>query len=482
MKKLFIVYDNIEQPGPEIKNIVGDKSFGEIVYKRVSLKNRFLSSIESYDFVIGCFELNNQQQLEEVEEVLVNLPSHTVVLHLFSHAVISSTEQFDVLVKKSQYVNETVSVDDLSYVFSALDQYREFLQVAKHASTRQIPEQIPYTSLENQAFSDISNYSQFLLYISGGFDARFFNSLKGDEYSVVKTSVNIQKIKKEYHFYHLLPDSMKPWFVMPYNYEENEHSASYTMERFHMTDMAIRWIHGSVSLAEMNRFLSKVFYFVTNRHETSIPKGEYKAIADDLYLHKLDQRVEELKEHDKYSEIEPYIQAGTDYSSIDDIVSEYKSLYNEIASGVSVGKSVIGHGDLCFSNMLYNKELSLLRLIDPKGALEEKELWTNPYYDIAKLSHSICGKYDFFNSGMYDITLNENCHFALSIDFDNKEYIELFKKHLAKHGFDYQLVRLYESSLFLSMLPLHMDNPQKVFGFILNAIEILNEVKTCTKN
>ena len=39
------------------------------------------------------------------------------------------------------------------------------------------------------------------------------------------------------------------------------------------------------------------------------------------------------------------------------------------------------------------------------------------------------------------------------------------------------MVRIYEASLFISMLPLHIDNPYKVYGFILNAIRILQEVE-----
>ena len=46
---------------------------------------------------------------------------------------------------------------------------------------------------------------------------------------------------------------------------------------------------------------------------------------------------------------------------------------------------VIGHGDPCFANTLYNKSTKTLKFIDPKGALTEDELWTNPYYDVAKL-------------------------------------------------------------------------------------------------
>ena len=51
-----------------------------------------------------------------------------------------------------------------------------------------------------------------------------------------------------------------------------------------------------------------------------------------------------------------------------------------------------------------------------------------------------------------------------------------------ENGFDYVTVRLYEASLFLSMLPLHMDNVQKTFGFLLNGIKILKEVEECLKD
>ena len=62
-----------------------------------------------------------------------------------------------------------------------------------------------------------------------------------------------------------------------------------------------------------------------------------------------------------------------------------------------------------------------------------------------------------------------------------EEYIALFRSYLEKNGYDYVLVRLYEAGLFLSMLPYHMDQPGKVFGFLLNAIRILDEVEKCTR-
>ena len=127
--------------------------------------------------------------------------------------------------------------------------------------------------------------------------------------------------------------------------------------------------------------------------------------------------------------------------------------------------------------MLYNKSTQILKFIDPKGALTEDELWTDPYYDIAKLSHSICGNYDFFNNALFEISINEDFKTELKIDFDNSAYKQIFREKLEENGFDYFTVRIYEASLFISMLPLHIDYPHKVFGFILNAIHILEEIE-----
>ena len=100
--------------------------------------------------------------------------------------------------------------------------------------------------------------------------------------------------------------------------------------------------------------------------------------------------------------------------SLDDIYSYYEKLFRDVEAEVNRHPiAVIGHGDLCFSNMLYNKETETLKFIDVKGALKEEDLWTNPYYDIAKLSHSVCGRYDFFNNNMYEIRMNQQMELEL---------------------------------------------------------------------
>ena len=249
---------------------------------------------------------------------------------------------------------------------------------------------------------DIGVVGNFIQCITGNFDSRYFNSLQGDAYTLVKSSTNKKKIKAEYTYYHLLPDDMKMWYVLPFDYQEDEEKASYTMQRLHMTDLAIQWVHGSFDEAEFQQLMKLYFHFFAGRHEKNVSTDEYRKLADTLYLDKVEQRIHELKTLPEYETMARFLSAGTEEGTVDVIFEHYTTLKERVEAKVKYPcKSVIGHGDPCFANVLYNRSTRTLKFIDPKGALTEDELWTNPYYDLAKLSHSICGLYDFFNNGLY---------------------------------------------------------------------------------
>lgn len=306
---------------------------------------------------------------------------------------------------------------------------------------------------------------------------RFFNSLEIKKDIITKKSTIKTKIKKEYMYYKLLPDEMKIWMVEPFDYKENETTAQYSMKRIFTSDLAVKWTHNAISKDEFEKILKNSFYFINKRAKKNVSKEEYQKNEKQLYVEKVKSRIKEFKKNPIFYKFELLIKSGTRFNSIDEIIDYYFRIYEDSLNASKEYVSVIDHGDLCFSNMLYNTEKNELKLIDPRGALSEQELWTNPYYDVAKLSHSICGNYDFFNYNKYSIFLDNNLQYKLEIKNNNQEFISIFKKYVEKNKFNYNLVRIYEASLFLSMLPLHMDYPQKVFGFLLNAINILDEIQ-----
>ncbi|MBE5880976.1 MAG: hypothetical protein E7289_01505 [Lachnospiraceae bacterium] len=484
MKKVIVVYDDSLKPNKEIRTITGDKSYGETIFKRVTLKNRIKEEVSKNKAVLTMLDFEEEKETDKLKADLISGADsyeNTAVVYFYSNYGLADTGEFQGLLTKACYINDVfvagngeetaaVLLPDVKTCIAQLDALRE----RKMTGDR----------IETEAFMNLSVLGNFLTFITSGFDARFFNALAGDEYTVTKRSTKIEKIKSEYNFYYLLPENMKMWFVMPYDYKEDKESASYTMERFHMTDIAIRFVHGAVSCEELSEILDKLFYFLQLRKSKPVDTIVAKEVADELYLKKLAQRMEDLKKLPEYAQFDALIAMGTKYDSIEKIVEHYIGLYEKVTKAYPEKdkKLVVGHGDLCFSNILYSREANLLKLIDPKGALAEDDLYTDPYYDLAKLSHSICGCYDFFNSGLYQITMDRDMKIKLSIDADSQPYVDIFKKYLEESGYSYTKVRLYEASLFLSMLPYHMDQPGKVFGFILNAIRILEEVEACTKN
>lgn len=478
MRKIYVIYDDSKMPNKEIKTITGNKSYGETIFKRVTLQNRMKEQIKKEKQVAGIFVYKNEMDADDLQDFLPSANENATIIHLYSNFGLANTAEFSVLLHKAQFMNESfTAMCDEAPAMSFFTDVADYIDSFEALVAREYKAD----TIANQAFLDLSKRANFLTFITGGFDARFFNALDGDEYTVTKRSTKIEKIKAEYEFYYLLPENMKMWFVMPYDYKEDANGSSYTMERFHMTDIAIRFVHGAVDADELTDILEKLMYFVKLRATKTVDASEGKKIADSLYLDKLDARMDELKKYDAYAQFDTMIKMGTPYDSIEDVVATYKELYKKLAdANRKYGQLAVGHGDLCFSNILYSREAEVLKLIDPKGALKEEDLYTDPYYDLAKLSHSICGLYDFFNSGLYDVSIKRDLQLQLSIDADDAaaaNFKEIFKGFLDQNGFDYRLVRLYEASLFLSMLPYHMDQPGKVFGFLLNAIGILEELK-----
>lgn len=481
--KVLVVFDDTVEKSEIIVDVIGDRGFSDVVVKRKRLEDYYCEKIKS---LYPQAEWRLVRSVYEFHEMLPKLETYweqdTRVLHCFSNYMISEEEKMRLSFEKLCYIHESYRVLNsgkaAALMFRDIADYEAYIAsicsgLTSADAARQITE-----SFAAEGLVDISIVENFIHCIAGNFDSRYFNSLQGDAYTLVKSSTDKKKIKSEYMYYYLLPEDMRFWYVMPFHYEENEQKASYRMERLHMTDLAVRWIHGSIDEEEFGQLMDKYLYFFQNRHCMEITEEAFVQISNALYVDKVKERVTALKKTPKYDKIADLMAAACHVRSIDALVEKYFRLKEQIE-----GKNkypcvaVIGHGDPCFANALYSKSTKTLKFIDPKGALTERELWTNPYYDVAKLSHSVCGCYDFFNNALFEIRIDESFACTLDIPFDNSKYIQIFRCRLKEQGYDYLTVRLYEASLFLSMLPLHIDYPHKVFGFILNTCRILEEIE-----
>lgn len=130
-------------------------------------------------------------------------------------------------------------------------------------------------------------------------------------------------------------------------------------------------------------------------------------------------------------------------------------------------KFAIIHGDLCFSNILFNFSNFEPILIDPRGYFNKSvgfSLFGPAEYDTYKLAHSYVLGYDYLIAGMES---SDYFH----IDNINKR-LEIFIKIFQCEKFD---LLMGLRNLFLTMIPLHSDSIKRQKSFF-NILKLLNSL------
>jgi hypothetical protein len=146
-------------------------------------------------------------------------------------------------------------------------------------------------------------------------------------------------------------------------------------------------------------------------------------------------------------------------------------------SGVSdPPEFTIIHGDLCLSNVLYDRRSGFVRLVDPRGSFGASGIFGDPRYDLAKLSHSFHGDYDFYVNGLFGLEVSEDGVECRPFRSPLHETVRQMFDHwlLRRERAHYRAIRLIESLLFLSMAPLHADRPRSQLAFLARGLELFD--------
>lgn len=97
-------------------------------------------------------------------------------------------------------------------------------------------------------------------------------------------------------------------------------------------------------------------------------------------------------------------------------------------------------------------------------------------YDLAKLCHSFIGLYDFIIAGRYRI-VDEAGGAKLEFDLDDRLITiqKLFVNGEFIPGISFANAIPHTILLFLSMLPLHADQPQRQRALFINALRLYSQ-------
>lgn len=230
---------------------------------------------------------------------------------------------------------------------------------------------------------------------------------------------------------------------------------------------------------EFELLLDQFFAFLSCRHAGPDDPSATLEAGRAHILGKLDTRLDALLALPAGLRLDAILQSSGAQGGIRAMQAQARPLIEAALRRDGARHLVVGHGDSCFSNILFDRRLGLMRLIDPRGAERAEDALMHPLYDLAKFSHSVLGGYDFINNDLFTCSLGSGLELLLHLDGNGPPpwMRAAFRSRLSASGFDIRAVRAVELSLFLSMLPLHADHPRKLAGYALVAAEILSELE-----
>lgn len=130
------------------------------------------------------------------------------------------------------------------------------------------------------------------------------------------------------------------------------------------------------------------------------------------------------------------------------------------------------HGDLTFSNSMYEEGTQKVYFIDPRGYYGTSKLFGDADYDWAKLYYSLKGNYDQFNSKNF-VLLFDNDQIDIRISSSGWEVYSDFL--FSKINVDRSKIEVFHAIIWLSLSSYAWDDYDSICGAFYNGILLMQE-------
>lgn len=311
--------------------------------------------------------------------------------------------------------------------------------------------------------------------------SRSFNrvSVNNQTNTITKKSNNIHKLKAELNWFQSLPTPLAIFTPRIINYGEELDGFFIEQEFYGYYTLSELFLFSDLDGAYWETILERILDSYQLFRNYTIPSN--RASLLEIYHHKTLERINQLKKQS--SSWESILESKNTIYINGSAQLSFKNLEIWIQSKVNLLLDIkafsIIHGDLCFSNILFDLNGHIAKFIDPRGNFGQETIYGDARYDMAKLRHSIHGKYDFIVNDLFEISELEIEHFDFKFfqDAQNKKDIsDAFDSMLINNGYQLQEIEFIEALLFLTMIPLHNDSQQRQLGMYLTALQIFNKL------
>lgn len=310
---------------------------------------------------------------------------------------------------------------------------------------------------------------------------RYFNDLVVDPVlgTISKTSDHSEKLQNEIDWYSAIPDELKVLTPRIISQRAEDGRVRVVQEYYGYPTLSELYVYGDLHPERWQSILKYLFriHDCFRKNESILDKAD----VESMYWAKTFDRLEELKKQSppwwQWFDRDTIIHNGIELKGIS-LLSD--GLKNAIGRLIETRCGGVIHGDFCFSNILFDLNSQIIRLIDPRGSFGKKGVFGDTRYDVGKLRHSVCGFYDFIIADLFSIEFSGGEIKSEIFDVDRLRPISLaFDSLVTSAGYCSEEIKLIEGLLFLSMPPLHRDYPDRQIMMMLRGLEILNELNLC---
>lgn len=302
---------------------------------------------------------------------------------------------------------------------------------------------------------------------------RAFNNLTVEQSYIRKSSDNSVKIRAEQQWYKQLPAAMRHYAPQIGRCSEDENNCFYDVEYIYGLPLSDLLVFGRPSFEDWNEIFLRCSEFLSDCQAQTAP--ETTPPFAPMYLEKTEQRLSEFSAATSWEIDRPITINGDSSPSLATIAKNAAAV---ITSAGSPAQTFM-HGDFCLSNILYDARARRIKVIDPRGldASGSVSPWGETRYDLGKLFHSIIGGYDFVIAGIIDAESSGTNSIQVRGTMPARcakvaeSYRDICLNRIQPIGGE-QVIAAISVHLFLSMLPLHADSPNRQLALLSRAVEI----------
>ena len=338
-------------------------------------------------------------------------------------------------------------------------------------------------SINHEKWYDAGHSTTYFETKISSFSSRFFNQVqyKHSRNCIIKVSQENIKLKNEINFYKNIPSKLKVFFPILLNRDKEEDFLE--LEYLPFPNLAEIFLFRNIGANQWENIVKTIFkiysqFYLNNKYKHFLYNTSH------LYSYKLKKRINilnEIVDNLDNQLLKNIINSGIKVNNnyLPSLHITNNKLQKELKEFEKQRPLLFGHGDLCFNNILIEPISGSIKLIDPKADSigKNKIGYVDPFYDLAKLNHSFRCFYDSIVNNMFSITYDKDqCELRIFKPFNYEVANFYFKKIFLDSLIDKELLRILTSNLFLSMIPLHKDDEQKMAALLIIGISLFYDI------